>query len=182
MDCWIRLSLAPPELQLMHELAICYSLLSSQARCLRACLFASNTSIRHECAKGLGGHTGKLNYTKSAMHLKKMQINSCYDCTILCINIGASIAFDPLHQAQNLGRIIGEQNNDEESSQPHRQARGQPGKDASHDAGDEPGKAWRCTRTHVSAGAKIRKGYKPNRGEPIAADFPNSSSACCILF
>src|ERR1700681_4301071 len=45
----------------------------------------------------------------------------------------------------------------EKGPQSHRQACGEPRPDAAHDAVDEPGKARRRSRSHVPAGAKIRK-------------------------
>src|SRR5262249_22591145 len=65
----------------------------------------------------------------------------------------------------------------QEGSQSDRQARRQPRADAPNDAGDESGEARRRVGPHLPAGAEIREGHQPDRGEPAAADLPHPAGA-----
>src|SRR5260370_1092088 len=57
----------------------------------------------------------------------------------------------------------------QEGPESHRQARRQSRAHAPHDAVDEPGKArWR-TGSHLPAGAEIREGNQPNRGQSVGS-------------
>src|SRR5262249_44839818 len=65
--------------------------------------------------------------------------------------------------------------------EPHRPVCRQPGAYAPQDAWNEPGKAGWSTRPHLPAGAEIREGRQPHRGEPVATNLPCPSGASRVL-
>src|SRR6516225_2549289 len=64
-----------------------------------------------------------------------------------------------------------------EGPEPHRPPRRQPGADAPHYAGNEPGATGRGARHHLPASAEMRERRQPHRGQPIAANLTYPSGA-----
>src|SRR5262249_31618645 len=65
--------------------------------------------------------------------------------------------------------------------EPHRPARPQPGGDSPPYACNEPRKAGFSTRPHLPAGAEVREGHAPQRGQPSTANRSHPAGASSSL-